>query len=79
MPRRSSCVSGVLFSLVILSLAPGVEAQRRPRAAQPAPADAANSQSAAQPSTNTPIPPQTNGLPSSVNALDLRLGQRVRS
>ncbi len=47
-------------------------------AAQPAPADAANSQSAAQPSTNTPIPPQTNGLPSSVNALDLRLGQRVR-
>lgn len=47
-------------------------------AGQPAPADTANGQSAAQPSTDNPFPPQTNGLPSSRNALDLRLGQRVR-
>ncbi len=37
MPRRSSCALGLSLSIVILSLAPGVDAQRRRRVPEPAP------------------------------------------
>lgn len=43
-----------------------------------APTQTTGGPSATQSSTDNPYPPQTNGLPSSVMALDLRLGQRVR-